>query len=86
MDRCENRRLPLAGVCSFMHDLAQAIHYLHSHVTLHRDLKPCDFFFFAAVKRNSSGQRFDSLDGLFDAGESFLGRLCADVFQKIFQE
>jgi hypothetical protein len=50
------------------------------------DLAPCDFFLFGAMKENAWGQRFDSLDGLFDAGESFLGRLCADFLQTVFQE
>jgi hypothetical protein len=50
------------------------------------DLEPCDFFLFGAMKGDFWGQRFDSLDGLFDAGESFLGGLCADVLQTIFQE
>jgi histone-lysine N-methyltransferase SETMAR len=50
------------------------------------NLAPCDFFLFDAMKGNFWGQRFDSLDGIFDVGESFLGRLCADVLQTIFQE
>jgi hypothetical protein len=35
------------------------------------DFTPCDFFLFGAMKGNFWRQRFDSLDGLFDAGESF---------------
>jgi hypothetical protein len=50
------------------------------------DLAPCDFFLFGAMKGNCWGQHFDSLDGLFDAGESFSGGLCADVLQTAFQE
>jgi histone-lysine N-methyltransferase SETMAR len=50
------------------------------------DLAPCDFFLFGEMKGNFWGQCFDSLDGLFDAGESFLGGLCADVLQTVFQE
>jgi histone-lysine N-methyltransferase SETMAR len=50
------------------------------------DLAPCDFFLFGAMKGNCWGQRFDSLDGLFDAGEGLLRGLCADVLQTVFQE
>jgi hypothetical protein len=49
------------------------------------DLAPYDFFPFGAMKGNVSGQRFDSLAGLFDAGESFSGGLFADVLQTVFQ-
>jgi hypothetical protein len=35
------------------------------------DLSPCDFFVFGPMKGNFRGQRFDSLDGLFDAVDSF---------------
>jgi hypothetical protein len=38
------------------------------------------------MKGNVWGQRFDSLDGIFDSGESFLGGLSADVLQTVFQE
>jgi histone-lysine N-methyltransferase SETMAR len=50
------------------------------------ELVPCDFFLFGAMKGNFWGQRFDSVDGLFDAGESFLGELCTDILQTVFQE
>jgi hypothetical protein len=50
------------------------------------DLAPCDLFLFGAMKGNFWGQCFDSLDGLFDAGGSFLGGSCADVLQTVFQE
>jgi histone-lysine N-methyltransferase SETMAR len=50
------------------------------------DLAPCNFFLFGAMKGNFWGQRFDSLDRLFDAGESFLGGPCADILQPVFQE
>jgi histone-lysine N-methyltransferase SETMAR len=50
------------------------------------DLAPCDFFLFGAMKGNIWRPRFDSLDGIFDTGESFLGGLCADVLQTVFQE
>jgi hypothetical protein len=50
------------------------------------DLAPRDFFLFGAMKGNLWRQRFDSLDGLFDAGESLLGGFCADVLQTVFQE
>jgi hypothetical protein len=38
------------------------------------------------MNENSSGQCFDSLDGLFDAVERFLGEPSADVLQRVFQE
>jgi histone-lysine N-methyltransferase SETMAR len=50
------------------------------------DLAPCDFFLFGSIKENFWGQRFDSLDGRFDTGESFLGGIYADILQTIFQE
>jgi hypothetical protein len=50
------------------------------------DLALYDFFSFGARKEHFSGQRLDSPDGLFDAVESFLGGLCADVLQTIFQK
>jgi hypothetical protein len=43
------------------------------------DLAPYNFFLFGAMKGNLWGQGFDSLDGLFDAGESSLGGLSTDV-------
>jgi hypothetical protein len=49
------------------------------HPPYNLDLAPTDFFLFGAMKEKLWGQRFDSLDGLFDAGESFVGGLCADV-------
>jgi hypothetical protein len=48
------------------------------------DLALCDFFRFAAMKGNFWEQRFDSLDGLFDAGECFLEGLRADVLDTVF--
>jgi hypothetical protein len=56
----------------------------HPHYIL--DSAPCDFFLFGAMKGNFWGQRFDSLDGILDAGESFLGGRCADFLQMVFQE
>jgi hypothetical protein len=50
------------------------------------DLAPCDFFLFGTMKGNFWGERFDSLDWLFDAGESFLEGRYADVLQTVFQE
>jgi hypothetical protein len=50
------------------------------------DWAPCDFFLFGAMKRNLCEQCFDSLDRPFDARESSLGRLCADVLQTVFEE
>jgi hypothetical protein len=38
------------------------------------------------MKESFSGPRFDSLDELFVAVESFLGGLSANMLQKIFQE
>jgi hypothetical protein len=50
------------------------------------DLALCEFFLFDAMKGTLWEQRFDSLDGPFGVGESFLGALCADVLQTVFQE
>jgi hypothetical protein len=49
-------------------------------------LAPRDFFLFGAMKGNFWGQGFESPDELFDAGDSFVGGLCADVLQTVFQE
>jgi hypothetical protein len=56
------------------------------HPSYSLDLAPCAFFLFGAMKGNFWGQRFDSLDGLVDAGDSFWAGLCADVLQTVFQE
>jgi hypothetical protein len=48
------------------------------------DLAPCHFFLFRAMKGNFWRQHFDSLDGLFDAGECFLEGLRADVLDTVF--
>jgi hypothetical protein len=50
------------------------------------DLAPGDFFLFGAMKGSFWGHRFECLDGLFDAGESPLGGLYADILQTGFQE
>jgi hypothetical protein len=50
------------------------------------DLAPCDFFLFGAMKGPFRGQRCDSLDGLFDAGEGFLRGLYADLLQRVLRE
>jgi hypothetical protein len=50
------------------------------------DLAPYDFFLFGATKGNFWGQRFKSLDGLFDPREGFMGGLCADVLQMVLQK
>jgi histone-lysine N-methyltransferase SETMAR len=49
------------------------------------DLAPCDFFLSGAMKGNVWGQRFDSLDGLFDAGESYLLMSCRQFFKNGYE-
>jgi transposase len=50
------------------------------------DPAPCDSFLFGAMKRNSSGQYFESVEGLLLALEAFLGGLSANFLQKVFPE
>jgi hypothetical protein len=50
------------------------------------DLPPCDFYLFSAMKENLSGQRFESVDELFFAVETFLRGLSADFLRTVFLE
>jgi hypothetical protein len=50
------------------------------------DLASCDFFLFEAVKKTFSGYRFDCLDDLFVAVESFLNALSDNLLSALFQE
>jgi transposase len=50
------------------------------------DLTPCDFFLFRAMKKNLSGQRFESVEELFHALEALLRRLSTDFLQTVFLE
>jgi hypothetical protein len=50
------------------------------------DPAPCDSFLFGAMKRNSSGQHFESVEGTLLALEAFLGGLSADFLQTVLLE
>jgi hypothetical protein len=45
------------------------------------DLVPYDFFLFGAMKGNTSGMRFGSVDELFQVVEDFLRELSVDTLQ-----
>jgi hypothetical protein len=53
---------------------------------LRSDLGPYDFFLFGVMKENFSGQRFNSLDKLSIALETFLDALSMDIVQMVFQD
>lgn len=56
------------------------------HPTYSPDPAPCDSFLFGAMKRNSSGQHFESVEGLLLALEALLEGLSADFLQTVFPE
>jgi hypothetical protein len=56
------------------------------HPLYRRDLALCDFFLFEAIKKNFSVYRFDGLDELSVAVESFLNALSEDFLSAPLQE
>jgi hypothetical protein len=50
------------------------------------DLARCDFYLFAAMRENFSGQRFESAHELFFVVEAFLRMLAAYFLQTVFLE
>jgi hypothetical protein len=50
------------------------------------DLAPRDFYLFAAMRKNFSGERFESVDEFFFAVEAFVRGIPSDFLRTVFLE